>query len=80
MSHKKTLGRKNSLNMDIINHFNELNEFHKNAILYTFESSSLDDLINNNDKHAVRKFMLDLIYWLIIKQEEEQFLNLSLVE
>ena len=65
------LGRKNSLNIDIIEQYNQLNELHKNAILYTFESSSLDDLINTSGKkHAVRKFILDIILWLRIQEEE----------
>ena len=64
------LGRKNSLNNEIVNNFNKLNEFHQNAILHTFDSQSLEDLVNNNDKHALRKFILQIILWLV-KQESK---------
>ena len=74
------LGRKNSLNIDIIENYNQLSEFHKNAVLFTFESNSLDDLVSpSNKKHAVRKFILDIILWLR-KQEEEQSFDFGLIE
>jgi len=76
------LGRKNSLNIDILEQYNQVNELHKNAILYTFESTSLsepkgsgpkdiEEIINTSGKkHAVRKFILDIILWLRIQEEE----------
>lgn len=77
----RRLGRKNSLNIDIIEQFNKLNQFNQNAVLYSFESSSLDDLINTSGKkHAVRKFMLDIINWLILEQEKEQSLDFCFIE
>ena len=64
------LGRKNSLNIDIEKHFNELTEFNQKAILYTFDSNCFEELIKNNKKHAVRNFILQLILFLN-KQETE---------
>ena len=46
----------------------------KKAILYTFEATSLDDLVNTNKKHALRQFILNIILW-VRQQEEEQSFN-----
>ena len=63
-------GRKNSLNKEIVNNYNQLNKFHQNAVLHSFESKDIEELININNKHAVRKFILQIILWLR-KQEIE---------